>query len=71
MRRLLNQRLRHKVIVTLKDGASFSGVLYEADSEALVLRSAEALDSDPRSGPVPVDGEVLILRADVSFMQIP
>lgn len=71
MRRILNTRLRHKVIITLKDGSSFSGVLFDADRDAFVLRNAEAHDPNPRSAAVPVDGEVLVLRADVSYMQIP
>lgn len=69
MRRLLRQRLRRNVIVTLKDGQSFGGVLYEVDSESFVLRNAEAFGD--RGAKVGVDGEVLILRADVAYVQIP
>jgi small nuclear ribonucleoprotein (snRNP)-like protein len=36
------------VIVTLKDGQAFSGVLYSTDHEALVLREAEALAYGPK-----------------------
>lgn len=71
MRRLLRERLRRKVIVTCKDGATFSGVLYAADPDVVVLRQAEAHDPNPRAGAVPVDGEIVVFRADVSFVQIP
>lgn len=69
MRHLLRNRLRHRVVVTLKSGSAFKGVLYEADSEALVLREAEQIN-DSR-GPVPVDGELVVLRADLDYLQVP
>ncbi len=62
------RRRRRRVVVTLKSGESFAGVLVEA-REALVLRQTEALGDNRAS--VPVDGEVLILRSDVSFIQVP
>lgn len=71
MKRLLRQRLRHRVIVNLKDSSAFSGVLYEADSEAVVLRDAAQLDAGPKREPVGVDGELLILRPDIAFIQLP
>lgn len=71
MKRLLRDRLRRKVLVTLKTGETFSGVLYEVDSESIVLRNAEAPDAGPRGATVGVDGELLILRPDVAFVQLP
>lgn len=71
MKKLLRLRLRHRVIITLKSGEAFSGVLYEADSEAVVLRDAEALGAGERGKNLVVDGEVLILRGDVAYMQLP
>ena len=71
MKRLLRERLRHRVVLTTKVGESFAGVLYAADSEAVVLRQAEALGVGERGANLVVDGEVLILRADVSFIQLP
>jgi small nuclear ribonucleoprotein (snRNP)-like protein len=68
--RLLKQRLRETVVATLKTGTAFSGVLYEVDGQSLVLRNARALS---RNGdePVMVDGELLLARADVEYMQRP
>lgn len=71
MKKLIRSRLRHRVIVTLKTGDSFSGVLFDADSEALILREAEALGAGERRTNLVVDGEVLILRGDVSYVQLP
>lgn len=71
MRHILRQHLRHKVIVNLKDGQAFSGVLFAADGDALLLRNTTGLGMAERGENIPVDGEVLILRADVAFVQIP
>jgi len=71
VKRLLRLRIHKRVLVSLKSGESFAGVLYDADSEAFVLRNAEALGVAERGAPLPVDGEVVILRADVAFVQVP
>lgn len=71
MNRVIKTRLRDKVLVTTKDGAAFAGVLFEADDKALVLRQAEALGAADDKSNVPLDGEVLILLADVAFIQKP
>lgn len=71
MNRVIKSRLRDKVLVTTKDGAAFAGVLFEADDKALVLRQAEALGAADDKSNVPLDGEVLILLADVAFIQKP
>ena len=55
----------------MKTGEAFSGVLYAADAEVLILRDAEAIGVGERRSNLVVDGEVLILRGDVSYMQIP
>jgi small nuclear ribonucleoprotein (snRNP)-like protein len=68
--RLIRDRMRQKVVVTLKSQATFSGVLFEVDDRSLVLRNAQALgEGDP--GIVPLDGEVVLARADVEFLQRP
>jgi small nuclear ribonucleoprotein (snRNP)-like protein len=70
VRHLFRQRLRKQVIVTLKDGQAFAGILYAVDKELLVLRRPEALG--PGAGErTPVDGEVLILREELAFLQVP
>lgn len=69
MRHLFRQRLRKSVIVTLQNGAAFAGVLYDVDPEIIVLRnSASVGDHGER---VPVDGEVLLHRNEIAFIQLP
>lgn len=69
--RVMKARMRHRVVVTLKDGGSFDGVLWETDSRVWVLRNAVALGAGDRDADVPVDGEVLVMVADVAYAQRP
>lgn len=69
MRHLFRQRIRQRVIVTLKDERSFAGVLFDADPELIILRNSEALSRD--GSRVHVDGELLLLRGDIAFIQRP
>lgn len=68
MRHLFRQRLRKSVIVTLKDGTAFAGVLWAVDPEIVVLRNTVSLGDEKR---VPVDGEVLLERGEIAFYQLP
>lgn len=68
---LLVDRRRRQVLVTLKTGEAFSGVLFAVDRDAIVLREAVAVAFGPRSENVAVDGEALILRVDIAYMQLP
>lgn len=68
MRHLFRQRLRKQVIVTLKDGSAFAGVLFAVDPEVVVLRNTVSLGDEKR---VPVDGEVLLERGEIAFYQMP
>jgi len=69
MRHVLKQRLRATVIITLKGGSSFRGVLYDYDPDAVVLRNVTHL-ADGADSPTPVDGELVVLIADVLFIQL-
>lgn len=61
------RRRRHApVIVTLKSGSGFKGVLIGDDRRALVLGNVETID-DGR--PMPVDGEVIVPWCDVKYVQ--
>lgn len=70
-RGLLAERRRHRVLVTLKTGEAFSGVLFSVDREAVVLRESVAVAYGPKSEDVPVGGEVLIQRTDIAYLQVP
>lgn len=69
--RLLRRRARQVVVVTLKSGLAFRGVLFDVDARSFVLRNAEALEQGQDGTHVPVDGEVFMSRSDVEFWQRP
>ena len=69
MKRLIRQHLRHSVLLTLKTGETFRGVLFAADSEAIVLRNVAAVGVTEDRSHLSVDGELLFLRADIAYMQ--
>lgn len=72
MRRILKKCLRHRVIVTLKSGVTFGGVLYDADVDALVLKDASVLEANGTDRHhTPADGAIVVLRTDVDFLQLP
>lgn len=69
--RILTSRFRETVLVSLKDGTVFSGVLYACDRLALVLRAAEAVGAGENRTNLPVDGEIIVLLGDVAYIQRP
>ena len=66
--RLLRGLLRDRFVVTLRDGASFDGLLVDADEKTVRLVDAFALDGTKR---VKVDGELFIPRAEITYLQRP
>lgn len=61
--------LKRQVIVNTKTDRAFRGVLWRvARWRYLVLKNAEMLRG--RDEPVPIDGEVVIERANVDFIQV-
>lgn len=69
--RSVRSRMRSKVIVTLKSGESFQGILYEADGGAVVLRDSVAVGAGEKHTDLPLDGEMLLFTADISYIQRP
>lgn len=59
--------VHRRVIVNLTTGTAFSGILWDQKGDLLVLRRAELLEAGV--SPTPVDGEVLIERARVEYVQ--
>ncbi len=69
---LISRRLRSRVIVTLKSGAAFDGLLFEQDRTCWVLRNAAVLRTAAdgvSNPPTVVDGELIVLLADIDFAQ--
>ena len=67
---LMRQRRKRRVIVTLKDELAFSGILYAIDLDWVVLREAEALAFGHREANVAVDGELILQRRDIDYLQV-
>lgn len=59
---------RETVIVNLKTGRAFRGVLWQRTGGFLVLKSVELLKE--RQAPVPLDGDTLVPFAEVEFLQV-
>lgn len=59
--------VRKRVVVNL-DEKAFSGILWARRGPLLVLRDAQLLEAG--RAPQPVDGEVVIERTRVEFMQV-
>jgi len=68
---VVERKLRARVIVTLKSGDTFEGVLVEADEDAWVLRSASAVGAADDRSDLPVDGEIILMSADIAYAQKP
>lgn len=56
------------VIVNLKTGAAFRGVVWRRRGPFLVLRNTTMLRN--RQEATPVDGEVVVDRAEIEFIQV-
>lgn len=69
--RIMRGLVRHRFIVTLRSGEAFDGVLWEAGRDVWVLRNATALHAGPDRSNVPLDGEVVLLVAEISYAQRP
>lgn len=67
--RLIAERRAVKVVVTMVDGASFVGLIADQDAGWVLFREAESLG--PQGSRIGVDGELLLPRDRVSFIQRP
>jgi hypothetical protein len=66
---LIAERVAVKVIVTQTDGAAFAGIVADVDQGWLLLREAEQIG--PQGSRVAVDGELLLPRDRVAYIQKP
>jgi len=60
---------RRWVVVNLKSGQAVAGYLVRHHGPLLFLRSAQL--HEPGTDPVDIDGEIIIDRAEVDFIQAP
>lgn len=61
--------VRERVLVNLVDGRAFDAILWSRRGQLLVLRDSRLITPGSDS-PVPVDGEVIIERPKVAFIQV-
>lgn len=61
--------LLRTVVVNLTNGTTISGVLYRDPGNLLVLKNATYYE--PGAKPTPLDGDTVIDRAQVLFVQAP
>lgn len=64
----LRRLIRANVVVGTHGDKVFDGLLWDQDDRVVVLRNARVLDVD---GWVPMDGEVVLDRLDVAYLQFP
>lgn len=63
-------RLHRDVLLSLRDGAAITGVLMGQRGPWLLLRSASYTSPDGQQRETPLDGEQLVPRAQVLFVQV-
>jgi hypothetical protein len=66
---LIADRLAVRVVVTQDDGQSFAGMIADLDDGWLLLREGEQLG--PQGSRVAVDGELLLPRERIAYIQKP
>jgi small nuclear ribonucleoprotein (snRNP)-like protein len=69
--KVLRQVMRDRVVVTLKSGEAFDGVLMAADGRAWELVNAKALGVGERGADVPVDGSMILPADNIAYCQRP
>ena len=59
---------RERVILNTKSGRAFRGVLWAYHRRFAILKAAELLN--PGGQLVPVDGEVIVPKEEIEFIQV-
>jgi hypothetical protein len=65
--RILRALVRQRFLLTTHQGQTWDGVVMEVDERSIVLREASTVSVGGEK--VAADGEVLIPRGDVAYMQ--
>lgn len=65
--RLIRDRRTARVVIELHSGETFRGVLTACDARSLTLGAATQVAATE----IPVDGDLLLPRGDVKFVQRP
>lgn len=68
---LVRRQLRRQVVVELVSGETFKALLVSCDARSILLRNCVAIISADSTSTVPVDGELIVPRGDVKWIQRP
>jgi hypothetical protein len=60
---------KKSVVVNLRSGKAFHGVLFDTQGDLLILKQAMLYDPEAHD-PVSVDGDVVVERLEVEFIQV-
>lgn len=63
---MIGARYRDTVIINTKDGETLKGVFWGSRGGTIRLRQALLIQNGQ---PVPVDGEAIVFKSNVSFLQ--
>ncbi|EAS0269371.1 hypothetical protein E7939_22010 [Salmonella enterica] len=66
---ILGYVVHQRVVINLKSGTAVIGVVTARKRTFCVVRDAQVVE--PGSNPVRADGEVLVDRAEIDYIQIP
>jgi small nuclear ribonucleoprotein (snRNP)-like protein len=70
--RLFMSLVKERLVITLKNGETFEGLLIEHDRKVVKLVEARALTISGGGNPsAPIDGELYLIRSEVNYMQRP
>lgn len=59
------------VIINLKSGSAFKGLIYKVDGDFVIVKDAALLsDRGQHIGEKRIDGELVLLLANVDFVQV-
>ena len=61
------EKVRRPAVVTLRSGVAFQGLVWSVDGDLMVLREAAIVTAE---GPAPADGEVVLERSQVDYVQV-
>lgn len=60
--------LHHRILVSKLNGTAIDGVLWDEAGPLIVLKGARLLE--PGADPVEIDGEVIVERSAIDFVQV-
>lgn len=66
--RIVRKSCRSRFLITLTDGAAFSGILFDADRTTLHLKDAEAVEANGER--VKADSDIYLPRGRVAYLQL-